>query len=117
MDHCVGIMVHCDECDRQHTSIFIMLKRIREFWAKSYRSDPVAFRFELVSFIFTVGASLTLAITANNPDLRIVYPGFFVGAITQCYAAYRRNTAWVMMITFYFGFVNVFGFGRAMGWW
>jgi hypothetical protein len=94
-----------------------MLEKIKNFWINSYRSDPVAFRFELVSFIFTVGASLTLAITANNPNMMIVYPAFFVGAVTQCYASYRRNMAWVMMITFYFGFVNIFGFGRAAGWW
>lgn len=94
-----------------------MLEKIKNFWINSYRSDPVAFRFELVSFIFTVGASLTLAITANNPNMMIVYPAFFVGEVTQCYASYRRNMAWVMMITFYFGFVNIFGFGRAAGWW
>ena len=94
-----------------------MLDRVRAFWLKSYQSDPIAFRFELVSFIFTVGASLTLAITANDPNMMIIYPGFFVGAVTQCYASYRRNMAWVMMITFYFGFVNIFGFGRAAGWW
>jgi hypothetical protein len=94
-----------------------MLEKVKNFWIKSYQSDPIAFRFELVSFIFTVGASLTLAITANDPNMMIVYPGFFVGAVTQCYASFRRNMAWVMMITFYFGFVNVFGFGRAAGWW
>ena len=94
-----------------------MLEKIRNFWIKSYQLDPVAFRFELVSFIFTVGASLALAVTANNPNMMIVYPGFFVGAVTQCYASYRRNMAWVMLITFYFVFVNIFGFGRAAGWW
>ena len=90
---------------------------IRNFWLNSYRSDRTAFCFELVSFIFTVGASLTLAFNARDPNMLVVYPGFFVGSITQCYAAFRRGAAWVMLLTFYFSCVNVFGYGVASNWW
>jgi len=88
---------------------------IIDFWLNSYHSDKTAFSFELVSFIFTVAASLTLAINAKDPNMIIVYPGFFVGSVTQCYAAYRRGAAWVMLLTFYFAIVNVFGFSVALG--
>jgi len=84
---------------------------------QSYTSDHVAFVFELISFIFTVAASLYLAIHAANPDMRYVYPGFFIGAITQVYASWRRGAAWIMLLTAYFACINVFGFGRALGWW
>ena len=94
-----------------------MISRIKDFWVDSYTSDRTAFYFELVSFIFTVGASMTLAQTAKDPNMLIVYPGFFVGSVTQCYAAYRRGAAWVMLLTFYFAIVNVFGYGVAAGWW
>jgi len=93
------------------------LQKIRDFWSNSYRSDRTAFAFELVSFIFTVGASMTLAISARDPNMMIVYPGFFVGSVTQCYASYRRGAAWVMLLTFYFACVNIFGFGVAAQWW
>jgi hypothetical protein len=93
------------------------LKAIKSFWINSYNSDKVAFGFELVSFIFTVGASLTLAFNAKDPNMLYVYPGFFVGSITQCYASFRRGAAWVMMLTGYFSIVNIFGFGVASGWW
>jgi len=93
------------------------MQNIKKFWLSSYHSDHTAFYFELVSFIFTVSASLTLAITAKNPNMLFVYPGFFVGSVTQCYASYRRGAAWVMMLTAYFACVNVFGFGVAAGWW
>ena len=93
------------------------MQRIKDFWINSYKSDKVAFAFELVSFIFTVGASLTLAMTAKNPNMLIVYPGFFVGSLTQVYASYRRGAAWVMLLTGYFACVNVFGYGVASGWW
>ena len=94
-----------------------MKHKIAEFWSRSYRSDKIAFVFELLSFVFTVAASLTLAITAKNPNMLLIYPGAFLGAITQCYAAFRRGTAWVMILTFYFCCVNVFGFGVAANWW
>ena len=93
------------------------MKIILEFWASSYRSDKIAFYFELISFVFTVGASLTLALNADSPDMRIVYPFFFIGSWTAVYAYYRRKLAWPMLLTTYFGFVNVFGFGVAMTWW
>ena len=93
------------------------MQKIIDFWTNSYRSDRTAFAFELVSFIFTVGASMTLAINANNPNMLVVYPGFFVGSITQAYASYRRGAAWVLLLTSYFAVVNVFGFGVAAQWW
>ena len=93
------------------------MQKIKDFWINSYRSDKRAFSFELVSFIFTVGASLTLAITARDPNMLYVYPGFFIGSTTQAYAAYRRGAAWVMLLTMYFSCVNIFGYGVAIGWW
>ena len=94
-----------------------MLSKVRAFWLRSFESDRTAFYFELVSFIFTVGASLTLAITAADPDMTIIYPAFFIGAVTQCYAAYRRNAAFVMILTGYFAVINVYGYGVASYWW
>jgi hypothetical protein len=94
-----------------------MIKRISDFWVNSYRSDRTAFAFELVSFIFTVAASLTLAMTAYNPNMVLIYPGFFIGSITGAYAFYRRKLAWPMLLTGYFAVVNVFGFGVAKGLW
>jgi hypothetical protein len=92
------------------------LEKIKNFWINSYQSDKIAFGFELISFIFTVGASMTLALTARDPNMLIVYPGFFVGSITQCYASLRRGAAWVTLLTFYFACVNIFGYAVAANW-
>jgi hypothetical protein len=93
------------------------VNKVKDFWISSYRTDSIAFYFELISFVFTVAASLTLAINADNPNMLLVYPGFFVGSITQVYASWRRGAAWIMLLTSYFAVVNVFGFGVASGWW
>ena len=95
----------------------VRMNKRKKFWLQSYRSDKIAFYFELVSFIFTVGASMTLALTADQPDMRIVYPGFFIGSLTATYAHYRRELAWPMILVGYFSIMNVFGFGVANGWW
>lgn len=91
------------------------MNKIIGFWVNSYRSDRKAFWFELVGFLFTVVASMYLAINAIAPDMRVVYPVSFVGVIAQLYASYRRGAAWVLLLTSYFVCINVFGFGRAMG--
>ncbi len=86
------------------------MEKIKNFWIDSYTSDKTAFSFELISFIFTVAASLSLALNARDPNMALIYPFFFVGSITQCYASVRRGAAWVMLLTGYFACVNVFGY-------
>jgi hypothetical protein len=93
------------------------MQNIKQFWINSYASDKTAFCFELISFIFTVGASMLLAVNADNPNMLLVYPGFFVGSVTQLYASWRRGAAWIMLLTFYFACINVFGYGVAALWW
>lgn len=93
------------------------MNKLKEFWLNSYNSDKTAFWFELVSFITTVAASLTLAITAANPNMSLVYPGFFIGSVTGAYAYYRRGIPWPLLLTSYFACVNVFGYGVAVRWW
>jgi hypothetical protein len=93
------------------------VQKVKQFWVNSYTSDKTAFCFELVSFIFTVGASMLLAVNADDPNMLLVYPGFFVGSVTQLYASWRRGAAWIMLLTFYFACVNVFGYGVAALWW
>ena len=93
------------------------MNSVIEFWKSSYRSDRIAFTYELLSFVFTVAASATLAFTADQPDMRIVYPGFFIGSVFGVLGYYRRKLAWPMMLTGWFIFVNILGFGVAMRWW
>ena len=94
-----------------------MKQRIKDFWIKSYTSDKTAFCCEMFSFVVTVAASLTLAITAAQPNMLIVYPGFFIGSTAAVVAYYRRGLAWPLVLTTYFALNNIFGFGRAAVWW
>jgi len=76
---------------------------------KSFQSDPNAFLFEAISFVFIICASLTLAINAADPDMKLVYPFFIIGNTLQAYAAYRRGSVWLLILTFYFTIINILG--------
>jgi|TARA_B110000977_G_C10859859_1_gene409302 hypothetical protein len=94
-----------------------LIANTKQFFIKSYRADPIAFYFEVLSFVFTVAASLVLAINAANPNMLIVYPGFFVGSVSAIVAYMRRGIAIPMILTTYFAVTNIYGFGRASYWW
>lgn len=94
-----------------------MVESVKKFWSASFRSDPRAFGLEMISFTVTIMASFLMALTAANPDMTVIYPIFFIGSLAGCWAYFRRQLAWPMMLTAYFMIINVFGFGRAMLWW
>ena len=91
------------------------MNKVKEFWINSYRSDKTAFYYEMLSFVFTVGASLILAVTANNPDMTLVYPGFFIGSVLAIVAYKRRQLVWPFLLTIYFASVNILGYLVAIG--
>jgi len=91
--------------------------RLGEMWIESYHKDHIAFYCEHVSLVFTVIASMYLALHADAPDMMIVYPGFFVGSVSAIYAYWRRRIPTPMILTTYFAVVNIFGYGVAAGWW
>ena len=93
------------------------MSKLGKMWVESYHNDHVAFYCEQVSLVFTVVASMYLALHANAPDMLIVYPGFFVGSVSAMYAYWRRRIPTPMLLTTYFAVVNVFGYGVAAGWW
>ena len=48
------------------------MQKVKDFWINSYKSDKIAFGFELISFVFTVIASLTLAFNAIDPNMLVI---------------------------------------------
>jgi len=94
-----------------------MLKKIKNFWKESYKINPKAFYYEIISFCCAVTASFYLALTAKNPNMALVYPVFFIAAFCSSIAHYKRKVAFPLLLTMYFCVVNVFGFGRAIEIW
>ena len=87
------------------------MRKIIDFCLHSYHSDRVSFTCELISLVFAVIASLILAVTAEAPNMKIIYPGFFVSCTAATIGYYRRKLAWPMILTSYYMVVNIFGLG------
>ena len=95
----------------------IMIIKIKNFWIESYTSNKKAFYLEIISFFCAITASFYLALTAQNPNMTLVYPIFFIAAFCSSIAHYKRKVAFPLLLTMYFCVVNVFGFGRSIDIW
>jgi len=85
------------------------IKKIKLFYSSSYNSDKIAFYFELFSFFLVITGSVKLAITATNPDMRYIYPLYFLGSLTALYAHYRRKLVWPTLLVGHFCIINIYG--------
>ena len=91
------------------------MERIKKALIRSYHEDHIAFYFEMVGMLFTVSGSLLMALTAQDPNLLLVYPLFLMGALTGLYAYYRKQAVWTIVLTAYFVVINIVGFFIALG--
>tara|TARA_B100000989_G_scaffold266807_1_gene220531 strand:+ start:175 stop:450 length:276 start_codon:yes stop_codon:yes gene_type:complete len=82
------------------------LEKIKNFWLNSYNSNKVAFYFEMVSAITVIIGSAILTYTVLEPRPDIFIPFYFIGSTTGFVGAYYRNSAWVMVLTFWFTTMN-----------
>jgi hypothetical protein len=92
------------------------MQRLADYFLSSYHSDKQAFQLEMFSFLVTAGASVALAVTAQHPQMLYLYPFYFMGSVTGCLAALRRNLIWPALLTGFFTCSNAVGFARAAGW-
>ena len=93
---------------------------MRPLWdmlVESYHKDKVAFYFENISLVVTIITSMYLAMNADAPNMKIVYPGYMVGALTAIYAYWRRRIPTPLILTSYFAIINIYGYGVASYWW
>ena len=71
----------------------------------------------MISTVVNIIASMTLALNATDPDMRIVYPFFIIGSALAIFTFYRRKLVWPTMLVSYFLCMNILGFGIAMRYW
>ena len=89
-----------------------MYKLLKEFWVNSYKSDTIAFWFELVSVALTITGSCILTFTSPNPIMSIVFPIYWIGSSTMLIAGIRRRQIWLSTLTAWFTTMNTIGLYR-----
>ena len=86
-----------------------MYKLLKEFWVNSYKTDSIAFWLELFSVTFTVCGSAVLTFTSPHPIMSIVFPLYWLGSSSMCYAGFRRRLVWIATLTGWFTVMNTIG--------
>ena len=62
-------------------------------WIKDdFTSNRLRFIVELCAWLFSIGCSLTMAITVPNPPLIYLYPVWISGCAMYAWAAYSRKS-------------------------
>jgi hypothetical protein len=86
-----------------------VIKLLKEFWVTSYNTDSTAFYLELFSVVVTVAGSAVLTFTSPSPIMSVVFPLYWLGSSTMCWAGFRRRLVWIACLTGWFTIMNTIG--------
>tara|TARA_B100000989_G_C19143206_1_gene304246 strand:+ start:35 stop:313 length:279 start_codon:yes stop_codon:yes gene_type:complete len=89
-----------------------MIERIKKFWIDSYKTNILAFYYEMISAITVIigSAILTYTVLAPRPDIFI--PFYWIGSITGMVGAYYRMSSWILVLTTWFTIMNTIAMWR-----
>lgn len=89
-----------------------MIERIKKFWIDSYKTNVIAFYYEMISAVTVIigSAILTYTVLAPRPDIFI--PFYWIGSITGMVGAYYRMSSWILVLTMWFTIMNTIAMWR-----
>ena len=89
-----------------------MIERIKKFWIDSYKTNVIAFYYEMISAVTVIigSAILTYTVLAPRPDIFI--PFYWIGSITGMVGAYYRMSSWILVLTMWFTIINIIAMWR-----
>ena len=67
------------------TDIFLWIK-------DDYKTNPVRFAIEFLSWAISVGCAIAMAITVPNPPLLVLYPLWICGCAMYAWASWTRKS-------------------------
>lgn len=83
--------------------------KVWEYIKQSYYADKLCFYMELVASLLALVSAAALAYTADNPNMVILYPGFFLSAFISIFTCIRRNSLCGIVTSFYFFVIDIVG--------
>lgn len=82
---------------------------IIENWRKDLRENPVIFWVEMFGTLFLMLAGGTLALTAPNPNLLVVYSFYLTGSSSLMVSSYMRSNGFWVFLNLFFWCVDIVG--------
>ena len=84
-----------------------MIVQVKNFFAESYRSSPLAFVCEIIEATFLISASAILSFTILAPNGWYFIPLYLVGSMLGIVSAVLRKAAFVIILCSWFTIMNV----------
>jgi len=69
-----------------------ILRDIFDWIKDDWRSNPFRFTVELLAWAFSIGCSITMAVTVPTPPLLALYPIWIAGCAMYAWAAWTRKS-------------------------
>ena len=92
--------------------ILRMIDPIIKFWGDSYKTNVIAFWFEMISAITVMIGSFILTYTVLDPRPDIFIPFYWIGSVTGVIGAYYRMSSWILVLTAWFTIMNTIALWR-----
>jgi len=86
------------------------LQWIRDDW----NSNRFRFVIELLAWAFSIGCSITMAITVPNPPLLVLYPIWIAGCAMYAWASYTRKSFGMLANYILLTSIDTFGLIRML---
>jgi|TARA_B110000908_G_scaffold130935_1_gene153994 uncharacterized membrane protein len=88
------------------------MKKVSEFFKRSYATDRTAFYAEITETIVLIVASATLSLTIvstaeSNPWAYIFMPLYLIGSLLGMFSTYRRGSS-ALVMTVWFTIINIY---------
>ena len=77
------------------------MKKISDFFKRSYATDRLAFYAEIVETTLLIIASAVLSFTILDPATEIFIPLYLIGSILAVFSTYRRGSSAIVLCSWF----------------
>ena len=91
-----------------------LLKPTFDWIRDDWHSNSFRFVVELLAWAVSFGCSITMALTAPNPPLLVLYPIWIAGCAMYAWAAYTRKSFGMLANYILLTAIDTFGLARML---
>lgn len=91
-----------------------LFKPTFEWIHSDFKSNRIRFSVELLAWAFSIGCSLTMALTVPNPPLLWLYPVWISGCAMYAWAAFSRRSFGMLANYVLLTSIDTFGLTRML---
>jgi len=85
------------------------IRKICRFWVNTWNQSKMLFFAEAVGSLTGMAAATSMALYAPEPNLLVVFVLYEISALLLAYAAYRRESSWIMVLMAFYFIMTGFG--------